>query len=144
MSRLRGCPHLSYDRAMELGSRKCSTCGAAVLGTDSALVKCKYCGAVLVVDEDPGLLRGLTRATRSQDTRLPVPITFVNAKGVALDLFWLDFAGAEKSYGRIEAGQQRAFDTFVGHVWSIRAAGSAVEVVRWAAPDQAPRHITIR
>lgn len=129
---------------MELGSRKCSTCGAAVLATDSALVKCKYCGAVLSVDEDPGLRRGLTRATRSEDTRAPVTITFVNAKGVAVELFWLDFAGAEQGYGRIEASQQKAFNSFVGHVWSVREAGSGAEAMRWAAQDQVPRHITIR
>jgi hypothetical protein len=129
---------------MELGSRKCSTCGAAVLGADGPLVKCKYCGAALTVDEDPGLRRGLTRATRSEDTRAPVTITFVNAKGVALELFWLDFAGAEQGYGRIEVSQAKVFDTFVGHVWSLRDAGSAVEVLRWAAQDQVPRHVTIR
>ena len=57
--------------------------------------------------EDPGLRRGLTRATHSEDTRAPVTITFVNASGSVLDLLWLDFEGAERSYGRIEVGERK-------------------------------------
>lgn len=129
---------------MELVPRKCGQCGAPVDAAVGGEVTCKYCGATLTIDEDPGLRRGLTRATRSEDTRAPVTITFVNANGTVLDLLWLDFEGAERSYGRIGVGEHKAFNTFVGHVWSLRQAGSAVEILRWAAHDQVPRHVTVR
>lgn len=128
---------------MQLIARDCPKCGAKLPAT-TATVTCKYCGTELAVAHpDPGVSAGLTNRARSEDTRAKVTITFVNARGTGLSLVWLDFAGAEKSYGDLPAGEQRVFDTYVGHVWSVRDA-SGTEVMRWAARDQVPRHVHVR
>ena len=64
------------------------------------------------------------------------------ASGRALHLVWLDFAGNEVSYGQVEAGGEQRFDTYVQHVWSVRACDGA-EVLRWAAYDQVPRRVRV-
>lgn len=86
----------------------------------------------------------MTTAIRSSDTRAPVTITFVNHRATPIDLVWLDFDGAESSYGRADPGNERRFDTYVGHVWSLRDATSGAELLRWAARDQVPRHVHVR
>ena len=131
---------------MKLVARECSHCGAKLqIAPGASAVVCSYCGAHLSVElEDPGARSGVTQATRSDDTQAPVTITFVNKRHAALDLVWLDFAGAARPYGRLEPGQPRPFSTYVGHVWSLREAAGGAEVLRWAARDQVPRHVEVR
>jgi hypothetical protein len=127
-----------------LTSRQCPDCGAKLPITPAgAVVTCRYCGTELEVKTgDRTLDEGRTSAARSDDTRAPVTITFVNTSGRALQLVWLDFAGNEVSYGQVEAGGEQRFDTYVQHVWSVRA-GDGAEVLRWAAYDQVPRRVRV-
>ncbi len=54
---------------------------------------------------------------------------FVNRTTGPVELFWLDFSGKRRSYGKIAAGQARDMSTFAGHVWLItNAAGKSLEV----------------
>lgn len=131
---------------MNLVANECSRCGAKIqVDAATPVVTCKFCGTQLAAEhDDPEVRCGLTKATRSEDTGVPVSVTFVNKVGRALDLVWLDFKGQVVDYGRVEPGQWQNFSTYIGHVWSIREAGSSDEVLRWAAPDQVTRHVLIR
>jgi hypothetical protein len=131
---------------MRLETRECPRCGAQLPndGTSNA-VTCRYCGAQLTVDHgDAGVRGGLTSASRSEDTRAPVTITFANERPGAVQLFWLDFQGVEKDYGRVDSGGAQLFHTYVGHVWSVRESESGAEIMRWAARDQVPRRVAVR
>jgi hypothetical protein len=127
---------------MKLVAPECTQCGAKLrVGAGARAVTCTYCGTELTIEhEDPGV----TDATRSDDTRAPVTITFVNERAAPLELVWLDFAGAAKSYGRLEPHEPKLFNTYVAHVWSLRDAASGEEILRWAARDQVPRRVAVR
>jgi hypothetical protein len=47
-----------------------------------------------------------------------------NASATALDLYWLNDKCQEVSYGRIAAGATRPQDSFVGHRWRLKVAGT--------------------
>ncbi len=128
---------------MKLVEQACVSCGAKLpIGPGASSITCKYCNATFSIEhDDPGVRSGITAAARSDDTRAPVTITFVNRRAGGLDLIWLDFEGNEKSYGHLDPGAEKAFHTYVGHVWSLRDAGK--EVLRWAARDQVPRHVRV-
>lgn len=122
---------------------QCSHCGATTQASSNGSATCKYCGHPLTVaHSDLALELGRTAASRSNDTRVPVPVTFVNRRA-PVALFWLDFAGAAQPYGRLETGASKHFQTYVGHIWSVRDAESGDEVLRWAAPDQVPREVSV-
>ncbi len=54
---------------------------------------------------------------------------FVNRTTGTVELFWLDFGGKRKSYGKIPAGKERDMSTFAGHVWLIaNEAGKTLAV----------------
>lgn len=131
---------------MKLVAPECTRCGAKLpLTAAPSVVTCTYCGAEHAREQDdPSVRAGVTSATRSDDTRAPVKVTFVNERAGALDLHWLDFAGAAQPYGRVAPGTSRLFDSYVGHVWSVRDAATGAEVLRWAAPDPTTRRVPVR
>ncbi|MCX7009265.1 MAG: DPP IV N-terminal domain-containing protein, partial [Kiritimatiellaeota bacterium] len=54
---------------------------------------------------------------------------FINRTTGPVELFWLDFGGKRKSYGKIAAGKTRDMSTYAGHVWLIaNEAGKALAV----------------
>lgn len=131
---------------MKLVAPDCTRCGAKLPVSGTApVVTCKYCGTEHAREhDDPAVRAGVTSATRSDDTRTPVKVTFVNERAGALDLVWLDFAGGAQPYGQAAAGSSRLFDSYVGHVWSVRDAATGAEVLRWAAPDATARRVPVR
>lgn len=85
---------------------------------------------------------------RSQHSREPTKITFVNNSGMYRALLWIDFDGALKDYGGLNSGESRAFETFRTHPWMIAtgpgdclqiflpaAEPTTVELQRLAADD---------
>jgi len=60
-----------------------------------------------------------------------ITLTFVNEAGQDVELFWHDYAGNERSYGVIGAGQTRRQGTYASHPWSVtgKADASAILVV---------------
>jgi dipeptidyl-peptidase 4 len=56
-------------------------------------------------------------------------VTFVNDSSGEVELFWLDTTGNRRSYGFLEAGQQRAQPTYAGHVWLVVDQGEEVRGV---------------
>jgi hypothetical protein len=49
-----------------------------------------------------------------------VHLTFENRLDEAVEIFWIDRANAERSYGRIEARDSRRQQTYGGHAWFVR------------------------
>lgn len=129
---------------MALVALECTRCGAKLPVAAAPVVTCKYCGTEHARDEDDPGAHGVTRADRSEDTRAPVTITFVSQRSGAVDLVWLDFAGRPVSYGHVPPAGERLFNTYVGHVWSLRDAATGAELLRWAARDQVPRRVPVR
>ena len=85
---------------------------------------------------------------RSQHSREPTKITFVNNSGMYRALMWVDFEGNLKDYGGLNSGESRAFETFRTHPWMIAtgpgdcsqiflpaAEPATVELFRLAADD---------
>ena len=131
---------------MKLVAPECTRCGARLpVAAPSPIVTCTYCGAEHAREhDDPAVRAGVTTSTRSDDTGTPVKVTFVNERAGALDLFWLDFAGGAQPYGQAAPGASRLFDSYVGHVWSMRDAATGTEILRWAAPDPVTRRVPVR
>ena len=59
---------------------------------------------------------------RSLESKAPATIQFVNLTGKELQLFWLDFHGQRRAYGKIPAGGQVTHSTFLTHPWLVATA----------------------
>ncbi len=70
-------------------------------------------------------------ASKGDDTSL----TFYNQTEGEIELFWLDFQGKRRSYGRIKAGGKSSQHTFSGHVWLVLDSNGK-EVALVEAPDE--------
>lgn len=76
----------------------------------------------------------------------PCAVEFVNERGAAVELVWIDGGGARRSYGRLEAGATRAQSTYDGHNWlfldlegrELGAARARVGTPRIRIGDGAP------
>lgn len=69
------------------------------------------------------------RTLRSQHSKEPTKITFVNASGMYRALHWIDFKGQTKDYGGLNAGEKKTFDTFRTHPWVITTGpGDCIEI----------------
>jgi dipeptidyl aminopeptidase/acylaminoacyl peptidase len=87
----------------------------------------------------------------SKRTGPETTLHFINHTTGPVELFWLDFDGKRKSYGKIAAGKARDMSTYAGHVWLIaNEAGKALAVfeageepaeadIRAEAPADKPR-----
>lgn len=53
-------------------------------------------------------------------------VRFINRLDEAVELFWVDARGSERSYGSVAAGQERAQHTFGGHAWLVKTARGEV------------------
>ena len=63
---------------------------------------------------------------RSTRTGPETSITFVNRTSGEVELFWLDTGGRRRSYGKLQAGQQREQHTYAGHVWRVTDSKGAL------------------
>lgn len=59
----------------------------------------------------------LQRASPSRRTGDETWVTFINRTDAAVELFWLDTDGRQRSYGTVPAGETRKQHTFSGHKW---------------------------
>jgi hypothetical protein len=58
-------------------------------------------------------------ALRSEHSREPTKITFVNQSGMYRAIMWIDFDGTLKDYGGLNSGEELSLDTFRTHPWMI-------------------------
>ena len=71
---------------------------------------------------------------RSQHSREPTKITFVNTTKTYRALNWIDFSGKQKSYGGLNPGERKTFDTFRTHPWvSATGPGDCLQIILPAA-----------
>jgi hypothetical protein len=56
---------------------------------------------------------------RSEHSREPTKITFVNQSGMYRAIMWIDFDGTLKDYGGLNSGEELVLDTFRTHPWMI-------------------------
>jgi hypothetical protein len=56
---------------------------------------------------------------RSQHSREPTKITFINKSGMYRAIMWIDFDGSLKDYGGLNSGEKIVLDTFRTHPWMI-------------------------
>ena len=57
---------------------------------------------------------------RSVDGETLVTVTFENRSGSAVNIYWIDYQGAEQFYFDLLPGQSKPQDTYVTHVWCAR------------------------
>ncbi len=59
------------------------------------------------------------KSLRSEHSREPTKITFVNNSGMYRAIMWIDFDGALKDYGGLNTGEELVLDTYRTHPWMI-------------------------
>ena len=64
------------------------------------------------------------RGTRSNGEATPLIIE--NGTPGEIEMFWVDAAGARRSYGKLPAGQSTTQQTYAGHVWLVTDANGAL------------------
>ncbi len=74
--------------------------------------------------------RAVSQAPKASTRTGPeTEITFVNATESDVELFWLDFEGQRRSYGKLPPGGRRPQHTYAGHVWlAVDGQGEALAV----------------
>jgi hypothetical protein len=71
---------------------------------------------------------------RSEHSREPTKITFINKSGMYRSILWVDFDGKLKDYGGLNPGEQRVQDTFRTHPWVIATGpGDCLQIFMPAA-----------
>jgi hypothetical protein len=88
------------------------------------------------------------KSLRSEHSKEPTKITFVNKSGMYRAIMWIDFEGNLKDYGGVNDGDQVTLETFRTHPWMIAtgpgdclqifmpaAEPGSVDLVRLAADD---------
>lgn len=74
------------------------------------------------------------KGMRSEHSREPTAITFVNGASTYRALNWIDFKGAQKSYGGLNPGERKTIKTFRTHPWVIATGpGDCIQIVLPAA-----------
>ena len=71
---------------------------------------------------------------RSEHSREPTRITFVNRSGMYRGLMWIDPQGQFKNYGGLNSGEKKTINTFRTHPWMITTGpGDCIEIFLPAA-----------
>jgi len=83
----------------------------------------------------PGMMSCAQRAgLRSEHSREPTKITFVNRSGMYRALMWIDFKGQFKDYGGMNPGETKSISTFRTHPWMITdGPGNCIQIIMPAA-----------
>ena len=75
-----------------------------------------------------------SRSLRSEHSREPTKITFINRSGMYRGLNWIDFQGQSKSYGGLNSGEKKTLNTFRTHPWMITTGpGDCIQIILPAA-----------
>ena len=66
---------------------------------------------------------------RSQNSKTPVTVTFVNKSGEYRGVMWIDFNGRPVTYSNLNPGQSHKIKTYVTHPWMFTdGPGNCVEM----------------
>ena len=83
-------------------------------------------------EERPGAAELPPRSPRSEQRG---GLTISNTCSVPVEVIWLDFEGHERSYGRLPRGGLLTQNSYIGHVWIVRAADLPAGVQAAYQPD---------
>jgi hypothetical protein len=71
---------------------------------------------------------------RSEHSKEPTRITFVNKSGMYRGIMWIDTQGQFKNYGGLNSGEKKTIDTFRTHPWMITdGPGDCIQIILPAA-----------
>ena len=68
-------------------------------------------------------------------------VVFINRSARAVELFWMDLDGGQKSYATIAAGKQQRQSTRPGAVWMIADGKSGNPIGYFEVGDRAARAV---
>ncbi|MDP6443424.1 MAG: sulfatase-like hydrolase/transferase [Pirellulaceae bacterium] len=68
-------------------------------------------------------------------------VVFVNRRSKPVELFWMDRAGGQKSYGQIDPGKNKHQQTRPGAVWMIRSAADNEPLGHFVVGDRKARAV---
>ena len=81
-------------------------------------------------------------SVRSEHSREPTTITFVNKSGMYRGLMWIDPQGQFKDYGGLNSGEKKSINTFRTHPWMITTGpGDCIQIIMPAAE---PATVTLK
>ncbi len=67
---------------------------------------------------------------RSQNSKTPTKLTFINRSGAMRGILWLDFDGLPKDYANLQDREQVTLDTFMTHPWMVTdGPGNCLRIV---------------
>jgi hypothetical protein len=73
----------------------------------------------------------LESKVRSLHSSVPSKITFINNSGMYRALLWIDFKGQAQSYGGLNPGESKNFNTFLTHPWMVATGpGDCIQIVQ--------------
>lgn len=108
----------------------------------------EFGGAVALAQTVPSSARPGTRSCaddrslRSLHSREPTKITFVNKSGMYRSLNWIDFKGQSQSYGGLNSGETKTFNTFRTHPWvSATGPGDCIQIF---LPSAEPGRVVLK
>ena len=82
--------------------------------------------------------------TRSRDGGRKVERTLANGSGLRADVFWIDHAGREQSFGTLEPGASLDVTTYAAHAWRLRESEGGAEIDLYIASAEARQSYRIR
>ena len=77
-------------------------------------------GPILTITGGSYTLLGPDAGACSVNSNQAASFQIVNDRTAPIDLYWVDFACAEKTYGTIPSNGQASHTTYVTHVWRVR------------------------
>ena len=67
---------------------------------------------------------------RSQNSKTPIKLTFINRSGAMRGILWLDFDGQPKDYANLSDRERVTLDTFLTHPWMVTdGPGNCLRIV---------------
>lgn len=83
------------------------------------------------------------RDIKPRESGQAVNLTFTNRLPFTVDLFWLNYDGAETLYATLAAGQSYRQSTFESHPWRVRQQHSGDEIALYIANADAEQQVDI-
>ena len=108
--------------------------GAAAGAADADASMAAPAPAAAGAADDPLLGGPAPRSLPSKTQRL---VQFVNSRASAVDVHWVDFAGRERRYARVEPGRAATLASFTSHVWRVRDARANAAIATVAVRGRA-------
>ena len=91
-----------------------------VIAFDAPQEAASDAGPILTITGGSYTLLALDAGACSVSSNQAASFQIVNDRSASIDLYWVDFTCAEKSYGTIQSNGQASLGSYVTHVWRVR------------------------